>query len=69
VAALGVPALIVWGADDRFAGVRMAHRFHEEIADSQLLVIEGAGHFVWEDEPERTGQATGKFLSGLRASG
>lgn len=69
VAGLGVPALIVWGAEDRFAGVRMAHRFHEEIDGSELLVIEGAGHFVWEDEPERAGRATERFLAGLRGPG
>lgn len=62
VAALGLPALVVWGADDRFAGVRMAHRFHDELPDSELLVIDGAGHFVWEDEPDRTAGALVDFL-------
>jgi haloalkane dehalogenase len=63
LAALGLPALVVWGSEDRFAGVRMAHRFHEELAGSQLVVIDGAGHFVWEDEPERSTDALLDFLS------
>jgi haloalkane dehalogenase len=62
VAALDVPALIVWGEDDRFAGVRMAHRFHEQLAGSELVVLGGAGHFVWDDEPERTTRALVDFL-------
>jgi haloalkane dehalogenase len=62
VAALGVPTLILWGERDRFASVRMAHRFHEEIAESELLVLEGAGHFVWEDQPERARAALVDFL-------
>jgi len=62
VAALGVPALIVWGEDDRFAGVAMAHRFHEELAGSELAVFEGAGHFVWDDQPERATRALVDFL-------
>lgn len=63
LAALGVPTLIVWGEDDRFAGVRMAHRFHQELAGSELVVIDGAGHFVWEDEPERATAALVDFLA------
>jgi len=62
LAALGLPTLILWGADDRFAGVQMAERFHEEIPGSELHVFEGAGHFVWEEEPERTTAALVDFL-------
>jgi haloalkane dehalogenase len=62
VARLGLPTLIVWGGQDRYAGVKMAHRFHEEIADSELVLLEAAGHFVWEDEPERTTAALVDFL-------
>ncbi len=63
LAALDIPALIVWGAEDRFASVRMARRFHEELTGSELVVLEGAGHFVWEDEPERTTRALLDFLA------
>jgi haloalkane dehalogenase len=63
VAALGVPALIVWGQEDRFAGVQMAHRFHAELPGSELVVLEGAGHFVWDDEPERATRALVDFLA------
>jgi haloalkane dehalogenase len=62
LAALGLPALILWGEEDRFASVRMAHRFHEEIPDSELTVFAGSGHFVWEDEPESAAGALVEFL-------
>jgi haloalkane dehalogenase len=61
-AALGVPALILWGEQDRFAGVKMARRFHEELPGSELVLIEDAGHFVWDDEPARTAGALVDFL-------
>jgi haloalkane dehalogenase len=63
VAALRVPALILWGEEDRFATVRMAHRFQEELPGSELKVFEGAGHFVWDDEPERASAALVDFLA------
>ena len=61
VAKLDVPTLMVWGARDRYASVRMAHRFHDEIPQSEVAVFRDAGHFVWEDEPERTATAVTDF--------
>ncbi len=62
VAALGLPALVLWGEQDRFAGVKMAERFRQELRDSELIVIDGAGHFVWEDRPELATAALVDFL-------
>ncbi|MEA2431597.1 MAG: TAP-like protein [Thermoleophilaceae bacterium] len=52
----------MWGAQDRFAGVKMALRFHDELAGSELRVLDDGGHFVWEDEPEATSRALADFL-------
>ncbi|MBV9310647.1 MAG: alpha/beta fold hydrolase [Solirubrobacterales bacterium] len=60
-----VPALILWGANDRFASVKMAHRFHDEIPDAELVILDDAGHFNWEDAPERTTDALVAFLQRL----
>ena len=62
LAALAVPALIVWGARDQFAGVRMAHRFQAELPGAELSIFEEAGHFVWEDVPEASASALVEFL-------
>jgi haloalkane dehalogenase len=60
---LGVPTLILWGADDRFAPLKAAQRFEREIPGSRLVVIEGAGHFVYDEQPERSARALAGFLS------
>jgi haloalkane dehalogenase len=62
LAALALPTLLVWGEHDEFAPVAGAHRFQRELADTQLAVIEGTGHFVWEDEPAETSAAVLGFL-------
>ncbi len=62
---LGLPALIMWGAQDRFSSPKLAQRFHQELPGSELLVFDRAGHFVWEDEPQATADALVEFLSRL----
>jgi len=66
LATLNVPALVLWGEQDRFAGVAMAHRFHQELAGSKLIVLPQAGHFVWEDEPQRCAREAARFLAAHR---
>ncbi|MEO8092093.1 MAG: alpha/beta hydrolase [bacterium] len=61
---LGVPTLLLWGAEDKFAPLGGAYRFKQEIPGAQLLAIEGAGHFVFAQEPERCAAAVASFLGG-----
>jgi pimeloyl-ACP methyl ester carboxylesterase len=61
--ALDVPALILWGGQDRFATVKMAQRFQDELPGSELAIFEDAGHFVWEDTPRQTTDALLDFLA------
>jgi haloalkane dehalogenase len=56
------PALILWGEDDPFAPVAGAHRFDAELDDTTLVVVEGAKHFVFDDEPERCSSEVVTFL-------
>lgn len=65
LAQLGVPALILWGEEDPFAPVAGAHRFQRELPGSELVVIEGTGHFVVDDAPERCGEVIAGFLERL----
>lgn len=62
LAGLAVPTLVLWGAEDAFASVKAAHRFHREIAGSELLVVQGAGHFVFDEEPARCIGEVTRFL-------
>jgi haloalkane dehalogenase len=62
LAELGVPMLILWGEDDEFAPIAGAYRFHKEVPGSKLVIVEGSGHFVYEDDPERCAREVLDFL-------
>ena len=64
LASMEVPALVLWGAKDEFAPVAGAYRFRKELRNPELVVLEDAGHFVFEDEPERCAEAGTGFLPG-----
>jgi haloalkane dehalogenase len=61
--ALGVPAKIVWGAKDEFAPIGGAYRFTKELPDAELVVLDDAGHFLMEDEPDRVAQEIRAFAA------
>ena len=61
--ALGVPAKIVWGARDEFAPVAGAYRFKKELPDAELVVLDEAGHFLMEDEPDRVAREIAAFVA------
>lgn len=63
LAELDVPTLLVWGTEDQFAPIAGAHRFEHEIPGARLAAFEGAGHFVFDQEPERTIREVVDFLS------
>lgn len=50
---LSIPALLVWGEDDRFFTVEMAERLAAAIPDSRLIRVPDARTFVSLDLPER----------------
>jgi 4,5:9,10-diseco-3-hydroxy-5,9,17-trioxoandrosta-1(10),2-diene-4-oate hydrolase len=60
------PTLIIWGRDDRVANVRTASRFQQDIAGSQLAVIDDAGHMVHEEKPEAVNRAITSFLESIQ---
>jgi len=62
--ALGVPAKIIWGAKDEFAPIGGAYRFKKELPDAELAVLDDAGHFLMEDDPERVAREIAEFVAG-----
>jgi haloalkane dehalogenase len=62
LAALAVPTLILWGAEDQFAPISGGYRFEREIAGSKLVSIPGAGHFVYETAREECVDIVSTFL-------
>ncbi|MEK6251537.1 MAG: alpha/beta hydrolase [Actinomycetota bacterium] len=66
LAALGVPALIIWGDNEEYTPAEGAHNFAEQLPDARLVFIDDAGHFVFEDEPERCVREVLDFLDQAR---
>jgi pimeloyl-ACP methyl ester carboxylesterase len=65
VAEIRVPALAVCGAEDRLTPVKY-HRFlAAQIPGCRLEIIEGAGHWVFWEQPEAFARAVRGFLDGL----
>lgn len=65
LAALGVPTLLLWGADDAFAPVAGAHRLRREVPGAELRILDGAGHFLYDDRPDAAAAEVAAFLGRL----
>ena len=61
---LGVPTLLLWGTQDKFAPIGGAKRFQREIPGARLVSIANAGHFVFDQQPERCAREVVAFLTG-----
>lgn len=56
-------ALIIWGLQDQETPVRMAEILNRNIRGSTLKVIDGAGHYVFLDQPKEFLDAVSKFVN------
>ena len=65
IKSVAVPTLIIWGRADKVVGVQTASRFHEDIAGSQLVIVDDAGHMVHEEKPDAVNQAITSFLESI----
>jgi pimeloyl-ACP methyl ester carboxylesterase len=50
--ALGMPALVVWGARDPYIPARFGEAYASALPDAQLLELPDAGHVPWLDRPD-----------------
>ncbi len=62
---IAVPTLILWGREDRVIDVQTAERFHKDIAGSQVVIIDDAGHMVQEEKPDAVNGAIASFLDAI----
>ncbi len=58
---IAVPTLLVWGQLDVRSPLSVAHQFEDAIPDTELVVIEGAGHLSHLERPEQVNQAVREF--------
>lgn len=63
LARIEVPSLIVWGEEDQFATLASAKRFQRELPGPEVVIVPGAGHFVWDEEPGRCVDEVADFLA------
>jgi pimeloyl-ACP methyl ester carboxylesterase len=65
VAAIGVPALIIAGSEDRMVSPAHSLYLHEQIRGSRLVMIEGAGHMLPLERPEEYNQRVAEFVAAI----
>ena len=58
---IAVPTLLIWGQVDARSPLRIARQFEEAIPDTELVVIEGAGHLSHLERPEQVNDAIREF--------
>ena len=52
IAGIRVPTLVLWGENDIYFPVRNAHRFKDDIKNSQIYTYSNVGHLPMEEVPE-----------------
>ncbi|BDV43921.1 alpha/beta hydrolase [Geotalea uraniireducens] len=62
---LGLPALIIWGANDRIVRCEAGRRLAGDIPGARLTVFEQCGHNPHEERPAETAAAIIDFLKGI----
>ena len=55
--------LIVWGVHDPILPTSVGQMAHQDLAGSELVLIEDAGHFVHRESPETVNRAIVDFLA------
>jgi len=62
---INVPCLIIVGKADKLTPVKYSQFFHEKIKDSELLVINRAGHMVMVEQPDEFNKAVEEYIKKL----
>ena len=59
-----MPLLVVWGRDDPIIPVEHGRYAHALVPGSELVELEGAGHFPMLDDPDRVADELAGFVAG-----
>jgi pimeloyl-ACP methyl ester carboxylesterase len=60
---VAAPTLLLHGARDRVVPVEWARRAHERLADSELRVLQGCGHWPPREYPDKFNRMVADFLA------
>ena len=69
VPAIGVPALLISGSQDRLLPRALARRYAHKIHGVRHVEVSGAGHVVYDEAPLAVNEAMIAFISGLYSTG
>jgi pimeloyl-ACP methyl ester carboxylesterase len=58
-----VPVLILFGKQDRLINPSAALTFHDRIAGSEVVLLDGVGHLPMEEAPDATAMTIADFLT------
>ncbi len=62
IPSISCPTLVLWGQEDQLIPPVSAYRFHEDLPNSTLVVLENAGHLPMEECPRPSLDAVQTFL-------
>jgi pimeloyl-ACP methyl ester carboxylesterase len=67
--AQGLPALLIWGDNDRIIPVAHAYAAHDAVPGSRLEVLEGVGHFPHVEAPMAVAEILETFIASTTPRG
>ena len=56
------PILLIWGKYDKVVPLHIGQRLHQDLKNSQLIILENTGHLVPEEKPEEVMQLISEFI-------
>ncbi|CAH0254297.1 2-hydroxy-6-oxononadienedioate/2-hydroxy-6-oxononatrienedioate hydrolase [Peribacillus sp. Bi96] len=62
LADIHTPCLLIWGRHDRVVPVNIGQRLHDDLPNSELVVLEDSGHLLPEEKPEEVYRLIKGFL-------
>ncbi len=62
---LAVPALILWGADDKLIPASSAAWFKAQIPNAKMIIYPAVGHLMMEEIPEKSAADLSNWLASL----
>jgi len=65
IAAINKPTLILCGTEDKMTPPKYAKSLHEAMPNSELTLIEGAGHMLMLEKPHKVAEEVERFIRGL----
>jgi pimeloyl-ACP methyl ester carboxylesterase len=62
-----LPALVVWGEQDRLVPPAHAHAYAEALPDARVVVLPGAGHYPYLEAPDAFAASVTEFVGSAAA--